>query len=246
MPNIGNVMRQIFLDTETTGLEHKQGHRIIEVAGVEMVNRRLTNRHFHKYINPERAIDEGAQAVHGISLEFLADKPKFAAIAAEFLDFIRGAELVIHNAAFDVGFLNAELARLKLPPVGEVCSGVVDTLKMAKEMHPGKKNNLNALCDRYEVDNSHRTLHGALLDAEILAEVYVAMTRGQESLMIDLGQAPAAAAEIAMSTGQRRPTRVLRASIEELAAHEQVLAGINKESKGKCLWAPPPAEPPAA
>ncbi|MDK9692540.1 MULTISPECIES: DNA polymerase III subunit epsilon [Azospira] len=239
-------MRQIFLDTETTGLEHKQGHRIIEVAGVEMVNRRLTNRHFHKYINPERAIDEGAQAVHGISLEFLADKPKFAAIAAEFLDFIRGAELVIHNAAFDVGFLNAELARLKLPPVGEVCSGVVDTLKMAKEMHPGKKNNLNALCDRYEVDNSHRTLHGALLDAEILAEVYVAMTRGQESLMIDLGQAPAAAAEIAMSTGQRRPTRVLRASIEELAAHEQVLAGINKESKGKCLWAPPPAEPPAA
>ncbi len=239
-------MRQIFLDTETTGLEHKQGHRIIEVAGVEMVNRRLTNRHFHKYINPERAIDEGAQAVHGSSLEFLADKPKFAAIAAEFLDFIRGAELVIHNAAFDVGFLNAELARLKLPPVGEVCSGVVDTLKMAKEMHPGKKNNLNALCDRYEVDNSHRTLHGALLDAEILAEVYVAMTRGQESLMIDLGQAPAAAAEIAMSTGQRRPTRVLRASIEELAAHEQVLAGINKESKGKCLWAPPPAEPPAA
>lgn len=239
-------MRQIFLDTETTGLEHKQGHRIIEVAGVEMVNRRLTNRHFHKYINPERAIDEGAQAVHGISLEFLADKPKFAAIAAEFLDFIRGAELVIHNAAFDVGFLNAELARLKLPPVGEVCSGVVDTLKMAKEMHPGKKNNLNALCDRYEVDNSHRTLHGALLDAEILAEVYVAMTRGQESLMIDLGQAPAAAAEIAMSTGQRRPTRVLRASIEELAAHEQVLAGINKESKGKCLWAPPPVEPPAA
>ena len=238
-------MRQIFLDTETTGLEHKQGHRIIEVAGVEMVNRRLTNRHFHKYINPERAIDEGAQAVHGISLEFLADKPKFAAIAADFLDFIRGAELVIHNAAFDVGFLNAELARLKLPPIGEVCAGVVDTLKMAKELHPGKKNNLNALCDRYEVDNSHRTLHGALLDAEILAEVYVAMTRGQESLMIDLGQAPAAAAEIAMSTGQRR-TRVLRASIEELAAHEQVLAGINKESKGKCLWAPPPAEPPAA
>ncbi len=239
-------MRQIFLDTETTGLEHKQGHRIIEVAGVEMVNRRLTNRHFHKYVNPERAIDEGAQAVHGISLEFLTDKPKFAAIAADFLDFIRGAELVIHNAAFDVGFLNAELARLKLPPIGEVCAGVVDTLKMAKELHPGKKNNLNALCDRYEVDNSHRTLHGALLDAEILAEVYVAMTRGQESLMIDLGQAPAAAAEITMSTGQRRPTRVLRASIEELAAHEQVLAGINKESKGKCLWAPPPAEPPAA
>ncbi len=237
-------MRQIFLDTETTGLEHKQGHRIIEVAGVEMVNRRLTNRHFHKYVNPERAIDEGAQAVHGISLEFLADKPKFAAIAAEFLDFIRGAELVIHNAPFDVGFLNAELARLKLPPIGEVCSGVVDTLKMAKDLHPGKKNNLDALCDRYEVDNSHRTLHGALLDAEILGEVYVAMTRGQESLMIDLGQSPSHSADLAVANRERRPTRVLRASDEELAAHQQVLAGINKESKGKCLWLPP--EPPPA
>lgn len=241
-------MRQIFLDTETTGLEHKLGHRIIEVAGVEMVNRRLTNRHFHKYINPERTIDEGAQAVHGISLEFLADKPKFAAIAAEFLEFIRGAELVIHNAAFDVGFLNAELARLKLPPVGEVCSGVVDTLKMAKEMHPGKKNNLNALCDRYEVDNSHRTLHGALLDAEILAEVYVAMTRGQESLMIELASTPAVQADITISTGIRKPLRVLRADATELAAHEQALAGIQKDSKGKCLWFPPPeaAPPPAA
>jgi len=238
-------MRQIFLDTETTGLEHKQGHRIIEVAGVEMVNRRLTNRHFHKYVNPEREIDEGAQAVHGISLEFLADKPKFAEIAAEFLDFIRGAELVIHNAAFDVGFLNAELARLSLPPIGQVCSGVVDTLKMAKELHPGKKNNLDALCDRYEVDNSHRTLHGALLDAEILGEVYVAMTRGQESLMIDLNQAPALAADIGFTSAQRRATKVLRASVDELAAHEQTLVGINKESKGKCLWLPPPEEAPA-
>lgn len=240
-------MRQIFLDTETTGLEHKQGHRIIEVAGVEMINRRLTQRHFHRYVNPQRAIDAGAQAVHGISLEFLADKPLFAAIAEEFIEFIRGAELVIHNAPFDVGFLNAEFTRLKLPPVTEVCSSVVDTLKMAKELHPGKKNNLDALCDRYGVDNTHRTLHGALMDAEILGEVYVAMTRGQESLMIDLGQAPAKAAEITLGTGQRRPTRVLRASLEELAAHEQVLAGIDKESKGKCLWlSPAPDETPAA
>ncbi|MBN9421582.1 MAG: DNA polymerase III subunit epsilon, partial [Candidatus Accumulibacter sp.] len=180
-------MRQIFLDTETTGLEHKLGHRIIEVACVEMTNRRLTNRHFHRYVNPEREIDEGAQAVHGISRDFLADKPRFAAIAAEFLDFVRGAELVIHNAAFDIGFLNAELARLDMAPIETVCHGVRDTLRMAKELHPGKKNNLNALCDRYGVDNSHRTLHGALLDAEILAEVYVAMTRGQESLIMDLG-----------------------------------------------------------
>lgn len=240
-------MRQIFLDTETTGLEHKQGHRIIEVAGVEMINRRLTNRHFHRYVNPEREIDAGAQAVHGISLEFLADKPKFSVIAAEFIDFIRGAELVIHNAAFDIGFLNAEFARLNLPPVTQACSGVIDTLKMAKELHPGKKNNLNALCERYGVDNSHRTLHGALLDAEILGEVYVAMTRGQESLIIDQNQEPVQTTEIRVASTTRRPGRVLRASVEELGAHEQVLAGINKASKGKCLWLPPAEEtPPSA
>lgn len=200
-------MRQIFLDTETTGLEHKFGHRIIEIACVEMRNRRLTNRHFHRYLNPDRDIDAGALSVHGISREFLLDKPRFADVAVEFLDFVRGGELVIHNAAFDVGFLNAELALLDMAPVDTVCQGVCDTLRMAKDLHPGKKNNLNALCERYGVDNSHRTLHGALLDAEILAEVYLAMTRGQESLIMDLGDDNGGRLDIAgrtLSPGRRQ------------------------------------------
>ena len=234
-------MRQIFLDTETTGLEHKLGHRIIEIAGVEMNNRRLTSHHFHRYLNPERDIDAGAQKVHGISREFLQDKPHFADIAAEFLDFVRGAELIIHNAPFDIGFLNAELGLLDLAPVTTVCHAVCDTLRMAKELHPGKKNNLNALCERYGIDNSRRTLHGALLDAEILAEVYVAMTRGQESLIMDLGNDNAAQLDAAgqlQSNGQRKTQRVLHASEAELAAHAQLLVAIEKESKGKCLWLP--------
>ena len=234
-------MRQIFLDTETTGLEHKLGHRIIEVGCVEMRNRRLTHHHFHRYINPERDIDAGALAVHGISLDFLQDKPRFADIAAEFLDFVRGAELIIHNAPFDIGFLNAELALLDMAPIETVCHGVTDTLRMAKELYPGKKNNLNALCERYGVDNSHRTLHGALLDAEILAEVYVAMTRGQESLIMDLiddkANQPEAAGQMQFA-GERRKQRILRASEAELAEHEQLLAAIQKESKGNCLWLP--------
>jgi len=197
-------MRQIFLDTETTGLEHKLGHKIIEIACVEMRNRRLTNRHFHRYLNPCRDIDAGALAVHGISLDFLQDKPRFADIAGEFLDFVRGAELIIHNAPFDIGFLNAELALLDMAPINAVCHGVHDTLRMAKDLHPGKKNNLNALCERYAVDNSRRTLHGALLDAEILAEVYVAMTRGQESLIMELAKDGAAAAKEADATNHRR------------------------------------------
>lgn len=231
-------MRQIFLDTETTGLEHKLGHRIIEIAGVEMRNRRLTQQHFHSYLNPERDIDAGALAVHGISRDFLLDKPRFADIAAEFLDFVRGAELVIHNAAFDVGFLNAELALLDMAPVDTVCHGVCDTLRMAKELHPGKKNNLNALCDRYGVNNSHRTLHGALLDAEILAEVYLAMTRGQESLIMDLGEnnPEVEAAGRMPADGQRRAQQIRRASAEELAEHQEVLAAIEQASKGQCLW----------
>lgn len=233
-------MRQIFLDTETTGLEHKLGHRIIEIAGVEMRNRRLTQRHFHHYINPERDIDAGALEVHGITLAFLQDKPRFADIAAEFLEFIRDAELIIHNAPFDIGFLNAELARLDMAPVDTICHSVQDTLRMAKELFPGKRNNLNALCERYNVDNSHRTLHGALLDAEILAEVYVAMTRGQENLLIDLAPEPASPAmattTILNSPPPTRAARILRANAEELAAHEALLAAINKESKGKCLW----------
>ena len=240
-------MRQIFLDTETTGLEHKLGHRVIEIGCVEMRNRRLTNRHFHRYINPERDIDAGALAVHGISLEFLQDKPKFADIAEEFLDFVRGAELIIHNASFDVGFLNAELALLAMAPIETVCRAVQDTLRMAKEMHPGKKNNLNALCERYGIDNSHRTLHGALLDSEILAEVYVAMTRGQESLIMDLTSDESGQTALVSSAQHNRPRRthtVVRAAEGECAEHEKVLAAIQKESKGKCLWLPP-SEPAA-
>jgi len=232
-------MRQIFLDTETTGLEHKLGHRIIEIGCVEMRNRRLTNRHFHRYLNPERDIDAGALAVHGISLEFLQDKPRFTDVAAEFLDFVRGAELIIHNAPFDMGFLNAELSRLDMAPLDTVCHGVQDTLRMAKDLHPGKKNNLNALCERYGVDNTRRTLHGALLDAEILAEVYVAMTRGQESLIIDLSNdsaSQASGAEQSQADKPRRPQRVVLADADELAAHEQLLTIIQKESKGKCQW----------
>ncbi|WP_291994777.1 DNA polymerase III subunit epsilon [Candidatus Accumulibacter sp. ACC003] len=232
-------MRQIFLDTETTGLEHKLGHRIIEIAGVEMSDRRLTKRHFHRYLNPERDIDAGALSVHGISREFLLDKPHFADVAAEFLDFVRGAELVIHNAAFDVGFLNAELALLDMAPVDTVCHAVCDTLRMAKDLHPGKKNNLNALCDRYGVDNSRRTLHGALLDAEILAEVYLAMTRGQESLIIDLDDDNASRIEAARkipAAGPCQAQRVRRASQEELAEHQRLLDAIHEASKGKCRW----------
>ena len=231
-------MRQIVLDTETTGLEHKLGHRIIEIGGVEINNRQLTNRHFHYYLNPERDIDEGAQAVHGISLEFLQDKPRFVEIAGEFLDFVRGAELIIHNAPFDVGFLNAELARLDMAPVETVCHAVQDTLRMAKERFPGKRNNLDALCERYAIDNSRRTLHGALLDAEILAEVYIAMTRGQESLVMELSENTASegAWTTDRSTQDIRARRVLRASAEEIAEHETLLAAIQKESKGKCIW----------
>ena len=232
-------MRQIFLDTETTGLEHKLGHRVIEIGGVEMRNRRLTNRHFHRYLNPDRDIDAGALAVHGISLDFLQDKPRFAEIAAEFLDFVRGAELIIHNAPFDIGFLNAELDRLDMAPIGTVCHGVLDTLRMAKDLHPGKKNNLNVLCERYGVDNSRRTLHGALLDAEILAEVYVAMTRGQESLIIDLENNSAEQQAINQQLLADRPRRaqlIVRACDDEIAEHQALLAAIQKESKGQCLW----------
>jgi DNA polymerase-3 subunit epsilon len=230
-------MRQIVLDTETTGLDPRSGHRIIEVACIEMENRRLTGRHLHKYINPEREIDAGAQAVHGITLEFLADKPKFADIVDEFLEFISGGELVIHNAPFDLGFLNAELRRLDRVPVETICNGVTDTLKMAKELHPGKRNSLDALCERYEIDNSGRTLHGALLDTELLAEVYLAMTRGQETLMIE-PEAPRPQLAADGSVRQRKPLIVRKASAEELAEHDKVLAAIDKESKGACIWLP--------
>ena len=223
-------MRQIVLDTETTGLDPRSGHRIIEVACIEMVNRRFTGHHLHKYLNPEREIDEGA----------LADKPKFADIADEFLEFINGAELIIHNAPFDIGFLNAELDRLGRVPVGTICGKVTDTLRMAKELHPGKRNSLDALCERYEIDNSSRTLHGALLDTELLAEVFLAMTRGQNSLMIEPDAAPRPNIGADGLVRERKPLAVRRASPEELAEHEQVLKAIDKESKGACLWLPKP------
>jgi len=182
-------MRQIVLDTETTGLEISQGHRVIEIGCVELVNRRVTGNHWHHYFNPQREIDAGAFEVHGISSEFLQDKPRFNDLAGEFVDYVRGAELVIHNAAFDIGFLNHELAMPEsdLAPLEECCS-VLDTLLLARQKHPGQKNNLDALCKRYDIDNSQRSLHGALLDARILADVYLAMTGGQTSLGLDAGQ----------------------------------------------------------
>lgn len=231
-------MRQIVLDTETTGIDPRQGHRIIEIACIELVNRRLTGHHLHKYINPEREIDAGAQAVHGISLEFLADKPKFADVADEFLEFINGAQLVIHNAPFDLGFLNAELGRLGRVPVETLCNGVIDTLKEARELFPGKRNNLDALCERYAIDNSSRTLHGALLDTELLAEVYLAMTRGQNSLMIEPDETPPVFLGADGKARQRKPLVVRRADADEIAGHERILAAIDKESKGACLWLP--------
>lgn len=227
-------MRQIVLDTETTGLEFRLGDRVIEIGCIELAGRRFSGRRFHHYINPGRDIEAGAMAVHGITNEFLQDKPSFVEIAAEFVAFIRDAELVIHNAAFDVGFLNHELSLLDLPPIEQLCSGVVDTLKLARELHPGRKNTLDALCDRYQIDNTRRTLHGALLDAELLGEVYLAMTRGQESLIMDLE--PATVAEDLASSADRPSLRVLPASDDEQAEHERVLQAIAKESKGRCLW----------
>lgn len=226
-------MRQVFLDTETTGLSPDAGHRIIEIAAVECINRRVTQKHFHQYLNPEREIDEGAQEVHGITLEFLQDKPKMQDVVDHFLDFISGAELIIHNAPFDVGFINMELGRLGKPTLDHFAPKVTDTLKMAKEMRPGQRNNLDALCRFYEIDNSKRTLHGALLDAELLAEVYMAMTRGQESLMMAVE--PLSLPEHAViEHGERVRCKVLHANDEELNTHEAYLAALAKS--GACLW----------
>jgi len=227
--------RQIILDTETTGLDAALGHRILEVAAVEMVDRRLTGNHLHRYINPGRASDDGALQVHGLTEDFLRDKPKFREIASELLDFIKDAELVIHNASFDLSFLNNEFGLLKLKPVKTYCPSVVDTLALARELHPGKRNNLDALCDRYQIDNSKRTVHGALLDANLLAEVYLAMTRGQDSLIIDMAPAPKAAAATRKAAGKLELV-VLAASAEELAEHEKQLAELDKASNGATLW----------
>lgn len=229
-------MRQIVLDTETTGLNARLGDRIIEIGCVELVNRRPTGNHFHRYLNPEREVEEGALRVHGITSEFLQDKPRFADIARELVEYLAGAELVIHNAAFDVEFLNAELERLALGPLERHVASVVDTLRQARDLHPGKRNSLDALCERYQVEHSHRTLHGALLDASLLAEVYLAMTRGQESLAIEPDAAVRPAAEGVRSSGARPRLVVLRASAEEAAEHRRVLDQIAQESKGTPVW----------
>jgi DNA polymerase-3 subunit epsilon len=221
------------LDTETTGLNPKDGHRIIELAAIELDGRKVSLRRFHRYLNPEREIDAGAAAVHGLTYERLHNEAKFADIVTSFLEFIDGAELLIHNAPFDMGFLNHELSLLGLSALQ---NEVVDTLKLAREMHPGKKNSLDALCSRYEIDNTHRTLHGALLDTELLAEVYFAMTRGQHSFLGD-DDAPAIRKAVVLDTGGLRPKlRVLQPTEAELAAHAQQMIDLEKTSKNACLW----------
>ncbi|MCU0763442.1 MAG: DNA polymerase III subunit epsilon [Hydrogenophaga sp.] len=230
-------MRQIVLDTETTGLSADSGDRIIEIGCVELLNRKLTGNNLHYYVNPERDSHEDALKVHGISNEFLRDKPKFAAIADELLDYLRDAELIIHNAPFDMSFLNKELERLGRPPLNTVIACVTDSLVMAKEMFPGKRNGLDALCDRLGVDNSGRTLHGALLDAELLADVYINMTRGQDALIIDLDAGPVDAVGDQQQVDLSRiELPVLRANDLELSSHESVLIDIDKACKGKTLW----------
>ena len=231
-------LRQIVLDTETTGLDPEQGHRIIEIGCIELVNRRLTGKHFHRYLNPDREIEEGAIAVHGIRNEDLADKPRFAEIAEELLEFLAGAELVIHNAPFDVGFLEHELKRIE----HRICRlhghcGILDTLALSRKMHPGQRHSLDALCKRYEVDNSQRDLHGALLDARLLADVYLAMTGGQGALSLDAGESGDGAAVdtvVSIDRGNAR-LRVIEASAEEVAAHEAFLKRI-EEASGRAIW----------
>ena len=226
-------MRQIVIDTETTGLEPQLGHRLIEIAGVELVNRQPTGNNFHRYLNPERDSEAAALEVHGLTTEFLRDKPKFCDVVSEFLDYVRGAEIIIHNAAFDIAFLDRELDLLNLAPMAAHCAGVVDSLRLARELHPGKRNALDALCERYQIDNSARTLHGALLDARLLAEVYLAMTRGQESLIMEV---EVSAAVVPDSAYGPLELLIVHATEEELSAHAQQLEGIAKACKGPALW----------
>jgi DNA polymerase-3 subunit epsilon len=230
-------MRQLIIDTETTGLDPKAGHRIIEFAALELVDRRPTGRTLHLHFDPERDIDFGATEVHGKTWEDLKGRPRFRDRVDEMIDFLRGAEWIIHNAPFDVAFLDYELAKEGAPPCGALSAGVIDTLAMARDAYPGKRNNLDALCERFGVSNAHRTLHGALLDAQLLAEVYLAMTRGQESLTIDIGTAPAIAS-IAASTlaAARSALVVILPTPDELAAHADYLAALDRESRGRCLW----------
>ena len=226
-------MRHIFLDTETTGLYANQGHRIIEIAAIEIVNRRPTNNSFHFYLNPDREIDPAAQEVHGITLDFLQDKPRFTEIASDFIKFIKDATLIIHNAPFDVGFINMEFGLIEKPPIEETVANIIDTLKMAKDMRPGQRNSLDALCRFYNIDNSQRSLHGALLDAQLLAEVYLAMTRGQEDLMIDFQYN---GSDVVGEKNAKRPTNlfVLKADDEELKKHEAYLNKMKGEKK--LIW----------
>ncbi len=226
-------MRHIFLDTETTGLYANQGHRIIEIAAIEIVNRRPTNNSFHFYLNPDREIDPAAQEVHGITLDFLQDKPRFTEIASDFIKFIKDATLIIHNAPFDVGFINMEFGLIEKPPIEEAVANIIDTLKMAKDMRPGQRNSLDALCRFYNIDNSQRSLHGALLDAQLLAEVYLAMTRGQEDLMIDFQYN---GSDVVGEKNAKRPTNlfILKADDEELKKHEAYLSKMKGEKK--LIW----------
>jgi DNA polymerase-3 subunit epsilon len=231
--------RQIVLDTETTGLAVEEGHRIIEIAGIELLSRRPSGRSLHFYLNPERDIDVGALAVHGLTLERLSTEPVFAQVATQVVDFIRDAELLIHNAAFDVGFINAEFARLGLQPLSRVVTGITDTLTMARQMHPGRRNSLDALCERYGVSNAHRTLHGALLDAQLLAEVYLAMTRGQDSLEIAAGGGELGSLTEMRSEWPPTSLTVLAPTTDELGAHREVLAAIARETRKPALWEHP-------
>jgi DNA polymerase-3 subunit epsilon len=232
-------MRQIVLDTETTGLDIADGHRIIEIGAVEIVNRRVSGRTLQFYLNPDRDIDQGALDVHGITLESLRDKPRFAEVAEELLAFVRDGELIIHNAPFDIGFLNYELGLLghAVSDISAIC-GVLDTLELARKLHPGQKNNLDALCRRYTIDNSQRQYHGALLDAEILADVYLAMTGGQASLLLDAATESGAGVAMQPVARPQVPLRVVRATAAELEAHAARLAAIDEASGGQCIWKP--------
>lgn len=228
-------MRQIVLDTETTGINPKLGNRILEIGCVELFNRKLTGNNLHFYINPERESEEGALNVHGLTTEFLRDKPKFHEIVEQLRSYIQGAEVIIHNAPFDLGFLNHEFKLLSLPDFSSHIGGVIDTLVQAKELHPGKRNSLDALCDRYGISNAHRKLHGALLDAELLADVYLAMTRGQNSLGMDVEEVVVSASETLEPVAMAEIIFV-PASEQELAAHADTLAGLDKAVKGQCIW----------
>ena len=234
-------MRQIVIDTETTGLDPEQGHRIIEFAALELVDRRATGRTVHFRVDPEREIDVAATEVHGMTWEDLRSKPKFRDVAAEFVDFARGAEWIIHNAPFDVGFLDAEFKLAGVPNSSELYAGLIDTLALARDMYPGKRNGLDALCERFGIDNSHRSIHGALLDAQLLAEAYLAMTRGQESLTIDMAGPTLSSLLQDVHRGDAAsatplPVVVIEPTAEELDAHRDYLAALWKETSGRCVW----------